>query len=169
MESADIEVEGRGERHAGRAARAVVLKEAATAGELAGYFALRREVFVLEQGLFSGSDLDEHDALAIPIVALLEGEVVGVVRCYRKSRGIWYGGRLAVHRQYRTGTLGARLVRRAVETMERRGDVRRFFATVQVENVRFFERLGWEKRGQVFRLQGHAHQLMEKPLGRGTS
>ena len=34
------------------------------------YFRLRRDIFEREQGLFSDSDVDEHDAHATPIVAL---------------------------------------------------------------------------------------------------
>lgn len=141
-----------------------LLKIAETPAELEAYRRVRREVFVAEQGLFSGDDTDGRDAGAIPIIAIVAGDVVGVVRCYRKAGGVWFGGRLAVTRKHRTGTLGARLVRRAVEVMEARPDVSRFFATVQVQNVRFFERLGWQPRGRLFQLEGCAHQLMEYPL-----
>lgn len=146
------------------AAAPPLLKIAETPAELDAYHRLRREVFVEEQGLFACDDTDGRDAGAIPIVAIVTGRVVGVVRCYRKRGGIWFGGRLAVARAHRTGTLGARLVRRAVEVMEARPDVRRFFATVQLQNVRFFERLGWEARGRVFRLEGCPHRFMEYPL-----
>lgn len=143
------------------------LKLAETPAELAGYRALRREVFVLEQGLFEEHDADPQDAGALPIVALAGERVVGVVRCYRKWEGVWFGGRLAVARDHRTGTLGARLVRKACELMEARADVTRFFATVQAQNVRFFQRLGWTCRGREFALKGHPHRLMEYPLREG--
>ena len=137
--------------------------------ELAGYFRIRREVFVEEQRLFAGSDVDAHDAAAIPIVAIQDGRVIGVVRCYPKHGHAWFGGRLAVHRDHRTGTLGARLVKHAVAVMSARSEVRRFFATVQGQNVRFFERLGWEPRGRRFALNGWEHQVMERRLpGRGA-
>lgn len=146
-----------------------LLKVAETPAELEAYHRIRREVFVAEQGLFASDDSDDHDAGAIPIIAALAGQVVGVVRCYRKRGGVWFGGRLAVAREHRTGTVGARLVRRAVEVMEARPDVRRFFATVQLQNVRFFERLGWETRGRLFQLEGCPHRLMEYPLRRERS
>jgi len=142
------------------------LKVAETESELAAYHALRREVFVGEQGLFEGDDLDEKDARAIPIIATVDGRVVGVVRCYRRVKGVWYGGRLAVARDHRTGFLGARLVRRAVAEMEARPDVERFYATVQIQNVAFFERLGWTCRGRSFVLEGVEHRFMEYPLRR---
>ncbi|MEI7704785.1 MAG: MSMEG_0567/Sll0786 family nitrogen starvation N-acetyltransferase [Deltaproteobacteria bacterium] len=146
-----------------------VLTVAETPAELAAYHQLRREVFVEEQRLFEADDSDLRDHDAIPIIATVDGRVVGVVRCYRKWKGVWFGGRLAVSRDHRTGLLGASLVRRAVELMEARPDVRRFFATVQVQNVRFFERLDWLARGRPFPLAGCAHRLMEYPLRRARS
>jgi hypothetical protein len=53
--------------------------------------------------------------------------------------------------------------------MEARDDVLRFLAQVQSQNVGFFERLGWIRRGEPFLLRGREHLLMEQPLGRGTS
>ncbi len=146
--------------------RRVHLKVAASSLELAAYHRLRREVFVEEQGLFEADDVDGADGAAIPIIALEGDEVVGVVRCYRRFGGTWFGGRLAVARSHRTGMLGARLVRLAVDLMEARPDVRRFYATVQAQNVRFFERLGWLPRGRPFHLAGHEHRLMQYPLSR---
>jgi putative N-acetyltransferase (TIGR04045 family) len=144
----------------------VELSVAQTPEMLAEYYRVRQEVFVHEQGIFQGSDQDEHDANAIPIIALVEGRVAGVVRCYPDKNGVWYGGRLAVRTDYRTGfNLGPQLVRKAVETMERRSGVTRFLATVQIQNVRFFQRLGWVRVGQSCMIQGRKHQLMEKILG----
>ena len=152
-----------------RPEREITLKSAETDEELSGYYELRRQVFVLEQGLFEGTDADAHDAQAIPIVALRGGKVIGVVRCYPDRGGTWFGGRLAVHPDHRAGALGARLVRRAVETVEARSDVRRFLAHVQSQNVGFFEWLGWMRLGEPFLLRGRKHQLMEWPLARRPS
>lgn len=143
----------------------VELRVARTEAEFEEYMELRREVFVQEQGIFEGSDRDSHDDEAIPIVAMVKGRLAGVVRCYPLRDDIWYGGRLAVRKEFRTSAnIGAMLVRKAVSVMEERKDVRRFFALVQFQNVRFFQRIGWVKRGKVFVMQGCRHQLMEKPL-----
>ncbi|WP_428561410.1 MAG: MSMEG_0568 family radical SAM protein [Solidesulfovibrio sp. DCME] len=146
-------------------AAAVTLRVAASPDEFEEYLRLRHEVFVSEQGLFSDSDRDAHDATAIPIIALVGGKVAGVVRCYRHRGGVWYGGRLAVRAEFRGGVnIGALLVRKAVALMRARPDVRRFLATVQFQNVRFFERIGWVKLGKPFFLQGRKHQVMENKL-----
>jgi len=145
--------------------RHVEIRVAETQDELDDYMLLRHEVFVSEQGIFPSTDRDRHDAAAIPIIARVAGRIAGVVRCYRHRGGVWYGGRLAVRPEYRTEiNLGAMLVRKAVELMRARKDVRRFLATVQLQNVRFFQRIGWVKLGKPFLMQDRKHQIMEKKL-----
>jgi putative N-acetyltransferase (TIGR04045 family) len=144
------------------------LAVAVTPEEIAQYYQIRREVFVVEQGLFADSDLDAHDREAIAIIARIGDRVAGVVRCYHHRGGVWFGGRLAVRREFRNGVnLGALLVRKAAAVMEARDDVRRFLATVQVQNVRFFERLGWVRLGRTFVMYGRKHQTMEKRMHAG--
>ncbi|MDR2745670.1 MAG: GNAT family N-acetyltransferase [Desulfovibrio sp.] len=146
----------------------VTLSVARLPEDLAEYFRVRTEVFVEEQGLFTDSDGDEHDAEGIHIIAKARGCVVGVVRCYRHKGNVWYGGRLAVRKEYRTGVnIGAMLVRKAVEVMIVQGNVRRFLATVQLQNVRFFQRIGWARLGRPFTMRGRKHQIMENRLGKG--
>lgn len=128
--------------------------------------AIRHEVFCNEQGIFAGDDSDRRDANAVHILAKVNGKAAGTVRCFCRRNGVWVGGRLAVLRDYR-GHLGALLVRKAVEIMEHRPDVRRFFAIVQVQNVRFFKLLRWKTLGRPFLCNGVEHQVMEKPLKRG--
>lgn len=137
--------------------------------ELEEYFRIRREVFVLEQKVFQESDVDEYDTdpyhKAVHIVAVKEsdGSLVGAVRCYRKEGDKWFGGRLSAAKGFRNGRVGAGLVRFAVETMKS-GECGEFFAYVQPQNVRFFERLGWEPVGELETYQGLPHQLMKADL-----
>src|SRR6188768_2651423 len=87
--------------------------------QVAAYFRLRREIFAVEQGLFTESDRDGFDDHACPIVAQSEiagmpDEVVGVVRIYRESKDTWFGGRLGVASAYRrVGAVGASLISEA--------------------------------------------------------
>jgi putative N-acetyltransferase (TIGR04045 family) len=141
---------------------------AAEAWQLSAYFRLRREIFGEEQGLFADSDVDERDARAIPIVAMSEAlgmpdEVIGVVRIYEDKPGLWFGGRLGVcHRYRRRGAVGAALIERAVRTAHTLG-ARQFLATVQLANVRYFERYHFRSLEPVD-VCGKPHQLMEADL-----
>jgi putative N-acetyltransferase (TIGR04045 family) len=145
----------------------IVSKIVETEAERQGHFAVRRTVFVDEQGLFRDSDIDEHDDYAVHLVAIDQerGVVVGAVRCYETEPGLWYGGRLAVLEAYRYSVcaVGPRLCKLAEKVVIERG-CRRFLANIQHQNVRFFERMGWRKIGEPVEQYGLLHQLMEASL-----
>jgi putative N-acetyltransferase (TIGR04045 family) len=141
-----------------------VCRLAREAGERRGYFALRREIFCLEQRLFDGDDRDAHDDGAYPIICLRGARVVGVVRIWETAPGDWWGGRLGVDPEFRAAaTVGRRLVQTAVGTARAWGAVR-FRATVQRANVAFFRRLRWRTLEEI-ELLGQPHHLMEAELG----
>jgi putative N-acetyltransferase (TIGR04045 family) len=146
----------------------IVAQVASEAWQIAGYRELRRAIFAEEQGLFEGSDFDEHDLHALPIVAQsqiagMPDRVVGVVRIYRDSPGVWYGGRLGVHAQYRRfGAIGTALITTAVSTAHALG-CQRFLATIQLPNVRYFERHHFRVLRELI-VRGKPHQLMQADL-----
>lgn len=136
--------------------------------EVNAYFELRRTIFCYEQRLFPDSDLDDIDQYAYPIVALareaigLNG-VVGVVRIYESEPRLWYGGRLGVHQDYRrAGRIGKGLIYKAVTTAHAWG-CDRFLATVQLQNVSFFQRLHWQSLAEIA-VCNSPHHLMEADL-----
>jgi len=127
-------------------------------------FEIRKEVFVLEQELFSNSDVDENDAKSIHLVAEWNHQVVGTVRIFPMNQnGHWIGGRLAVRKEYRSTGAGEILVREAMHCVKNRGCTK-FTAHIQLENVPFFSRLGWKTVGPVRDYFGKPHQLMEANL-----
>lgn len=143
-------------------------KLAKTAREIEAYFQLRQEIFCGEQQLFTGSDRDEIDLQAYPIVAIAtqpdrEETIVGVVRIYETRPGHWYGGRLGVHCDFRRrGRIGKQLIEKAVTTANAWG-CQQFLATVQLQNVRFFQRLHWASVEEIT-ICDRPHHLMEADL-----
>jgi putative N-acetyltransferase (TIGR04045 family) len=140
-------------------------KLAKNSQEIAAYFALRHAIFVEEQQLFPRGDVDEIDRFAHPIVALKSDthQVVGVVRIYQVEPDIWYGGRLGTHRDYRRGwQIGRGLIEKAVTTANTWG-CQQFLATVQLQNVRFFQRLHWQSLEEMT-ICDRPHHLMEADL-----
>jgi putative N-acetyltransferase (TIGR04045 family) len=149
----------------------ILCRPAAGPDEAALHHRIRHEVFVLEQEVFAGSDLDAHDAsdatikvLAWTAAPLTGWEPGGAVRLYPLDGGdgpgaVWQGDRLAVLPPFRAWNLGAPLVRFAVDTAASLGGVE-MVAHVQIANVRFFERLGWRPRGEPEIYVGLPHQLM---------
>ncbi|HEV7977686.1 MSMEG_0567/sll0787 family protein [Amycolatopsis sp.] len=137
---------------------------------IAAYQALRTTVFVDEQGLFTGHDLDEHDADPRTVVLVArdrDGTVIGGVRLGPADDGPdlgwWLGGRLVVAKASR-GRVGPALIRAACAYAENAG-VLRFEATVQVTNVALFTELGWDSVRPVT-VADTAHELMRWPIGR---
>lgn len=136
-------------------------RPALTAAALAEHHAIRREVFLNEQSVFVGSDLDEHDRaeLTVRLVGYYHGVAAGSVRLFELGSGIWQGDRLAVLAPYRVHGVGAPLVRCAVATAGARGGTE-MVAHVQLPNVVFFTRLGWTSVGPTETYVGLPHQQM---------
>ncbi len=133
--------------------------------EQLAYSRLRRQAFVDELGLFSGSDRDEHDDHAVELVARLHDRVVGGVRLYEVGPGWWHGGRLVVAPDVRGATgAGRALADAACAEAERRGALR-FEATVLPANAALFARWGWDPLRNV-EVAGVRHVLMRWPVGR---
>ena len=139
----------------------ILCRPVAGPDEAAVHHRIRHEVFVLEQEVFAVSDGDAHDGSpsTVKVLAWAGGEAGGAVRLYPLEPGIWQGDRLAVLAPFRAWNLGAALVRFAVDTAAALGGVE-MVAHVQTGNVRFFERLGWRRRGEPEPYVGLPHQLM---------
>ncbi|MEA1881695.1 MAG: MSMEG_0567/Sll0786 family nitrogen starvation N-acetyltransferase [Candidatus Marinimicrobia bacterium] len=145
----------------------IIFRVAKTEAELQQCFAIRHSVFVEEQKIFFETDQDEFDQNGIHIVAIdtVTEEVVSTVRCHEDEDGLWYGSRLAVPKKYRNhhSRVGVRLCKLAEKTVLDR-NAKRFLAYVQLQNVRFFEGLRWQKIGKPIKHFGTLHQLMEASL-----
>lgn len=134
--------------------------------------AIRQAVFVDEQAVFTGTDLDEHDRdpRTLHVLGLHEGVPAGTVRLYPldASGETWQGDRLAVLPQFRKSRVGAPLVRFAVSTAGMLGG-HLMVAHVQVANETFFRRLGWTSTGQVETYVDRPHVLMRIGLAAAAS
>lgn len=139
----------------------------ASAEEEALHHDIRVSVFVAEQGIFSGSDVDRHDAApsTLKVLAYYGDVPAGTVRLYPldPDGARWKGDRLAVLGPYRRHHLGGPLVRYATQRAATQGG-NEMLAHVQLANVDFFERLGWVRAGPTERYVGREHQPMRIAL-----
>jgi putative N-acetyltransferase (TIGR04045 family) len=153
------------------------IEEAADQTTVGAYHALRKRVFVTEQRLFTGHDLDEYDSDPRTVVLVArnrEGTVVGGVRLAPADDGPdigwWRGSRLVVDPAERGGAerggpgIAPALVRAACARAEDAG-VLRFEATVQMRARHLFTRLGWQAV-RPLTVVGAPHLLMRWPAGR---
>lgn len=135
---------------------------AATPSALSWHLRIRHRIFVEEQRVIPFTDVDDWDSDpdTVHVLAGRGSVAVGTVRLYRTdAAGRWKGDRLAVLPGHRAGIVGMKLVRFAVWTAAAAGG-EVMDAFVQLQNVSFFERLGWEHNGAPVPYFGLVHQPM---------
>jgi predicted GNAT family N-acyltransferase len=130
--------------------------------ELDAAFALRREVFVEEQGVPLDEELDDRDAEALHLVALDGAAVVGTCRLLETGDALKLG-RMAVAATARRRGIAARLLEEAEVQALARG-VRVIRLSSQVGARAVYERAGYTAYGAPFVEAGIDHVMMEKTL-----
>jgi len=135
--------------------------------------AVRKEVFVAEQGVPEDIEYDAYDAVAVHVLAvrddgtplgtgrLLHGEAAAAKTGGDPSVGSL--GRLAVARPARGLGVGAALVR-AVEDAARARGLTAVDLHAQTHALGFYERLGYTAYGPEFLDAGIPHRAMRRAL-----
>ncbi|GGS75983.1 GNAT family N-acetyltransferase [Streptomyces griseoviridis] len=136
-------------------------------------FAVRKEVFVAEQGVDEEIEYDAYDAVAVHVLAVREdGVPLGTGRLlYGEAaagktggdRGVGSLGRLAVTRAARGLGVGAALVR-AIEEAARARGLTAVDLHAQTHALGFYERLGYTAYGPEFPDAGIPHRAMRRVL-----
>ena len=117
---------------------------------------VRREVFIVEQGVPEALEWDEHDASSLHALAEdARGEVLGTARLLPDG----HIGRMAVRRCWRGRGVGAALLGALVARARARGDTR-IALSAQVSAIGFYERFGFVAEGPVFDDAGIPHRRM---------
>ncbi len=122
-------------------------------------FALRLEVFVDEQNVPPEIEIDEEDADAIHIIAYRNGVAVGCGRIVFDENSA-HIGRIAVKKEYRNTGVGSAVCRFIVDYCTKKG-MEYIWLNSQLQAVRFYEKLGFKKKGDVFTEAGIPHIQME--------
>lgn len=131
----------------------------------AGY-ALRREVFEVEQNIPRPLDRDPFDYSADHVVAFDEaGRCVGTGRLVRLDARTAQIGRMAVVAEVRKHGVGG-LVLDALERMASLRGLTELTLNSQLPSERFFQNRGFVREGEPFLDQGVPHVLMRKRLAR---
>ncbi|SFG33553.1 Predicted N-acyltransferase, GNAT family [Halopelagius inordinatus] len=129
-------------------------------------FAVRRAVFVDEQGVDEELEWDEHDepdADATHFVAYDDGEVVGAARLREAAPGVGKVERVVVAEARRGEDWGKRVMESVEQTAREEGfDRITLHAQTRVEG--FYESLGYESVGEEFVEADIPHVEMRKSL-----
>jgi predicted GNAT family N-acyltransferase len=152
---------------------AYVIRVAEDPADREACFAVRKEVFVGEQGVPEDIEYDAYDAVAVHVLALREdGTPLGTGRLLHgaaaaaKTGGdpaVGSLGRLAVTREARGLGVGAALVR-AIEDAARARGLAAVDLHAQTHALGFYERLGYEAYGPEYPEAGIPHRAMRRVL-----
>ena len=123
---------------------------------------LRREVFVVEQGVPAELEIDEYDEKAVHFVALKGGEAVAAMRLVPHGNSAKIG-RVAVKRELRRKGLGTALMKRGIEHAGALG-LLEIFLDAQVDSISFYEKMGFMPEGELFDDAGLPHRRMRLKL-----
>ncbi|MER6996296.1 GNAT family N-acetyltransferase [Streptomyces sp. NPDC000410] len=144
-----------------------VVREATGAADREACFAVRKEVFVVEQRVPEEIEYDAHDADAVHLLALGPDGPLGTGRLLighlPSDPATGSLGRLAVTRAARGLGVGAALVR-AIEEAARVRGLAAVDLHAQTHALGFYERLGYEAYGPEFPDAGMPHRAMRRAL-----
>ncbi|MFI8964553.1 GNAT family N-acetyltransferase [Streptomyces sp. NPDC053493] len=152
---------------------AYTVREAVRPDDRDACFAVRREVFVVEQGVPQEIEYDAYDQTAVHVLAIREdGVPLGTGRLLHGADAVGKTGgdtsvgslgRLAVTGAARGLGVGAALVR-AIEDAARARGLAAVDLHAQTHALGFYERLGYEAYGPEFPDAGIPHRAMRRVL-----
>ncbi|MGW0907904.1 GNAT family N-acetyltransferase [Streptomyces sp. NPDC002853] len=152
----------------------VTCRVAVGTDDLEACFAVRKEVFVVEQQVPEDLEYDAYDADAVHVIAVRDdglplgtGRLLTGAAAAAKNGGdalVGALGRLAVTKEARGLGVGAALVR-AIEDAARARGLTAVDLHAQTHALGFYERLGYEVYGPEFPDAGIPHRAMRKSLG----
>ncbi len=132
--------------------------------ELASALEIRKEVFVLEQGIPAELDNDGKDGDALHVLVYAGGRAVATGRVVVSGTGEAVLARIAVRREHRNRGLGRRVVRE-LEALGAEGGARTFRLHPHHYLERFYEGLGYRTVGEGGSVGGHRLIGMVKQAG----
>ena len=122
-------------------------------------FALRKEVFVDEQGFPAGSEIDDADAQAHHLMIFVEGACIATGRLIMEAPGEFRIGRICVRKEDRGEGYGDLVMRllidRAMQCMAKTVHLH-----AQLPVVPFYQKYGFLTEGEPFDEEGQPHIAM---------
>ncbi|MBD3919886.1 GNAT family N-acetyltransferase [Paenibacillus sp. PR3] len=128
-------------------------------------FAIRKNVFVEEQGVPLADEYDQYDTLQGPcehVLAYYDGKPVGTGRM-RTVEGIGKLERICLLEPYRKFGIGKKIIASLEEIAVARG-LQRVKLHGQTQAQGFYEKLGYQAASEIFIEDGIPHVLMTKDL-----
>ena len=127
--------------------------------DIAACRALRRVVFIDEQGVSEADEVDDLDDVALHLLAVRDGLAVGTARLLVQGETVKVG-RVCVLADQRGQGLGAALMQAAVGAARGMPGVTKVKLGAQTHALGFYERLGFVAFGPEFDDAGIPHRDM---------
>lgn len=126
-------------------------------------FALRREVFVIEQEVSTEDEFDDYEELSHHYVVLdEEGNAIGAARWRKTENGIKLE-RFAVKEGHRGTGIGSALVEKVLEDIrEKEGEGQNIYLHAQLGAVPLYQKYGFQEIGDQFLECDIWHYLMRR-------
>ncbi|WP_095587996.1 GNAT family N-acetyltransferase [Actibacterium ureilyticum] len=121
--------------------------------------ALRRAVFIDEQGVSEAEEIDGRDPEALHLLATLDGRPVGTARLFAAG-DTGKIGRVCVLADQRGTGLGAALIRAALQVLRDQPGVTAAKLGAQTHAMGFYEKLGFTAFGPEYLDAGIPHRDM---------
>ncbi len=131
--------------------------------ELMQALAIRRVVFIEEQGVPESIELDEHDVTSQHFLASLAGLAVGTGRLRVDKEGRCKLERIATLRHYRKMGVGSGVLMAMEDYLRKRGETE-CYLNAQSSATKFYETRGYAISSEVFQEANIPHVRMTKNL-----
>ena len=122
-------------------------------------YAIRKRVFIEEQGVPEELELDEYDPSAMHVLAHQDGQCVGTARLVDLGNGQAQIGRMAVLANFRGQNIGRQILEKLLLTAKSK-DFSSLILHSQLTAMPFYEKLGFVATGQTYDEAGIPHRNM---------
>ncbi|MBC7881774.1 MAG: GNAT family N-acetyltransferase [Anaerolineae bacterium] len=130
----------------------------------AALYAVRRQVFIVEQGVPAQIEIDEWDPLSRHVLAIdVNGGPVGCGRLLPDG----HIGRMAVLAEGRGKGVGQQILQTLI-TMAESGGITHILLSAQTHALGFYEKAGFVAEGPIYEEAGIPHRAMSLNLPRRT-
>jgi predicted GNAT family N-acyltransferase len=134
----------------------IEIKQMINPTELEQAFAIRRQVFCVEQNVSEEIEMDEFDDIATHVLAYIDNQVIGTARWRFTEEGAKME-RFAVLKEYRGKGVGEALVK---YTLDKLKDNDFIYLNAQESVIKFYEKYGFEVVGNLFYEADIPHKKM---------